>query len=50
MSTSAYLTLEEDSLKALSRNDVNSLAAVRADREGRFFTFCSSYAQILKQR
>jgi hypothetical protein len=25
-------------------------AAVRADREGRFFTFCSSYAPILNQR
>jgi hypothetical protein len=25
-------------------------AAVRADREGRFFTICSSYAPILNQR
>ena len=30
--------------------DAATTAAVRADRETRFFTFCSSYAPILNQR
>jgi hypothetical protein len=30
--------------------DAATNAAVRADLEGRFFTFCSSYAPILNQR
>jgi hypothetical protein len=30
--------------------DAATNAAVRADREARFFTICSSYAPILNQR
>ena len=30
--------------------DAATTAAVRADREARFFTICSSYAPILNQR